>query len=81
MPKLTAMITITPTVKHFIEITLNAEITAATQLKVNGELAEAVTGDQCSQAAADGWVKYEGSGWCCGWKYENGHLVYKCVPC
>jgi len=82
MPKLTALITITPTVRHFIEITLNTELTAATQLKINGEPArEEPDNDQCSQSAADGWIKYEGSGWCCGWKYVNGQLVYRCVPC
>ena len=82
MPKLTAMMTITPAFKSFIEITLNDQQTHVTQLKVNGiQAREESDNDQCSEAEADAWIKYQGSGWCCGWKWQNGQLVYRCVPC
>jgi hypothetical protein len=81
MAKVTAMITITPAFKSFIEITLNDDQTAVTQLKINGIVAKEGPQDQCSEDTADGWIKYQGSGWCCGWKWVNGQLVYRCVPC
>jgi len=81
MATLTALITITPTIQYFIEITLNNEQTHVTQLRVNGRVAqEDPNNDKCLAPAADNWIIFQGSGWKCGWTYQNGQLVYRCVP-